>query len=194
MWTWFSRCVPVFSLFLLITLLLLAFPDVPERLSHLAPWSRNVPPSHHNNDPRHPTPLSLAQKLFIGYVIALHCNAVGFTARLAWALSRMVVETRAVLRRRPASKSFGSPIASDSPPFADSPIIYPSPAPTPEPTTFELGLLEEGEGGEVIHAIILPNYSEDLDTLQTTLNVLASHPRASTQYEVRQKSDVFIAC
>lgn len=48
----------------------------------------------------------------------------------------------------------------------------------------DLGSLEEGEGGEVVHAIILPNYCEGMDTLETTLKVLASHPRAATQYEV----------
>jgi hypothetical protein len=34
------------------------------------------------------------------------------------------------------------------------------------------------------HAIILPNYMEELDTLRETLSVLASHARASQQYEV----------
>lgn len=37
---------------------------------------------------------------------------------------------------------------------------------------------------EVVHAIILPNYEENFDTLWTTLHVLASHPRAASQYEV----------
>ncbi|KAI3105138.1 CAZyme family GT2 [Penicillium roqueforti] len=37
---------------------------------------------------------------------------------------------------------------------------------------------------EVVHAIILPNYEENFDTLWTTLHVLASHPRAASQYEI----------
>jgi len=36
----------------------------------------------------------------------------------------------------------------------------------------------------VIHAIIIPNYNEDIDTLRETLEVLASHPHASTAYDV----------
>jgi hypothetical protein len=36
----------------------------------------------------------------------------------------------------------------------------------------------------VLHAIILPNYKEDMDTLKETLEVLASHPQAKSSYEV----------
>ncbi|KAL1847740.1 hypothetical protein Plec18170_008401 [Paecilomyces lecythidis] len=40
------------------------------------------------------------------------------------------------------------------------------------------------ENRDLIHAIILPNYCEDLDTLRTTMTVLASHPNAKWQYEI----------
>ncbi|KAJ5349413.1 hypothetical protein N7541_007140 [Penicillium brevicompactum] len=43
---------------------------------------------------------------------------------------------------------------------------------------------EEAKIPELIHAIVLPNYCEDLHTLETTLKVLASHPRARSQYEI----------
>lgn len=36
----------------------------------------------------------------------------------------------------------------------------------------------------VVHAIIIPNYKEEMDTLRETLDVLASHPFASTSYDV----------
>lgn len=36
----------------------------------------------------------------------------------------------------------------------------------------------------VVHAIVIPNYKEDIDTLRETLDVLASHPRAQTAYDV----------
>jgi hypothetical protein len=191
MWKWFSRCVPGLSLFLLLALLCLAFPDITRWLPHISPWSRNAPPStdHRHGPPRHPMPLSLslAQKTFIGYTVLVHFNAFTFVCRLAWALTRMVTETRAVLRRRPASMSFWSPSGAKTPSFSDSPIMTPRPLSTEDSDCFDLGSLEDGEEGEVIHTIILPNYSEDLDTLQTTLQVLASHPRAATQYEVRKK-------
>ncbi|KAI0029813.1 glycosyl transferase family group 2-domain-containing protein [Vararia minispora EC-137] len=41
-----------------------------------------------------------------------------------------------------------------------------------------------GQEGEVVHLIIVPNYMEDVSTLKSTLDVLASHPRARTQYEI----------
>lgn len=36
----------------------------------------------------------------------------------------------------------------------------------------------------IIHAIIIPNYKEELDTLRETLEVLASHPQAHYSYDV----------
>ena len=42
---------------------------------------------------------------------------------------------------------------------------------------------------QVVHAVIIPNYKEEYDTLRETLEVLASHPRAHDSYDV---SRVFI--
>jgi len=39
----------------------------------------------------------------------------------------------------------------------------------------------------VMHVIIIPNYKEDMDTLCETLDILASHSRAITQYKVKIK-------
>lgn len=36
----------------------------------------------------------------------------------------------------------------------------------------------------VVHAIIIPNYKEEMDTLRETLDVLASHPQARISYDV----------
>ena len=49
-----------------------------------------------------------------------------------------------------------------------------------------LSTLNDDEWDEepLVHAIILPNYKEDLDTLRETLDVLACHPQASSSYEV----------
>jgi antirestriction protein len=43
----------------------------------------------------------------------------------------------------------------------------------------------EYEDEPLIHAIILPNYKEDMDTLKETLEVMASHQFARSSYEVR---------
>lgn len=186
MWTWISRCVPGLSILLLIALLLVAFGDTTVALAHLSPWSTRPPATkasdNHHSISASPLQLSTAQKLFVAYTVLIHLNAVTFVMRLAWALSRMTFATRAVLRRRPTPKSVnGSHVSS----FYDSPILAPKDSGFTDLTAADPAALEDGVHGEVVHAIILPNYSEDMETLQTTLNVLASHPRASTQYEVQ---------
>jgi hypothetical protein len=37
---------------------------------------------------------------------------------------------------------------------------------------------------DVLHAIILPNYKEDIDTLRETLDVLACHSQAASSYDL----------
>ena len=42
----------------------------------------------------------------------------------------------------------------------------------------------------IIHAIIIPNYKEENDTLRETLEVLASHPQARNTYDVSRQYPV----
>ncbi|RYP90617.1 hypothetical protein DL770_003284 [Monosporascus sp. CRB-9-2] len=42
----------------------------------------------------------------------------------------------------------------------------------------------DADAHRVIHAIIIPNYKEEVDTLRETLDVLASHPQARDTYDV----------
>lgn len=183
MWRWLSRCFPGLSIILLLTLLLLAFPELTRWLP-LSPGPPSTPPAKGN--PEGPASLNLAQKVFIGYTILIHFNACMFVCRLSWSLSRICRETRAVLKRRLAAKNFSSPNGQTSPQFVDSPVLCPVNCSVPAERTRYLDVrsLEEGEPEEIVHAIILPNYCEDEETLRTTLNVLASHPRAPSQYEV----------
>lgn len=46
----------------------------------------------------------------------------------------------------------------------------------------------EYDQDKVIHAIIIPNYKEDVDGLRETLDVLASHPQARLSYDVSTTS------
>lgn len=43
---------------------------------------------------------------------------------------------------------------------------------------------EEPTAASVIHAIIIPNYKEEIDTLRESLEVLACHPHAAMTYDV----------
>lgn len=58
-------------------------------------------------------------------------------------------------------------------------------------TTSEAGDLEtelytdgDADGHQVVHAIVVPNYKEEVDTLRETLDVLASHPQARDSYDI----------
>ncbi|KAJ4130899.1 hypothetical protein NW768_006438 [Fusarium equiseti] len=41
-----------------------------------------------------------------------------------------------------------------------------------------------GANENIVHAIVIPNYKEEIDTLRETLDVLASHPQAHYSYDV----------
>ncbi|KAK8049743.1 hypothetical protein PG994_011473 [Apiospora phragmitis] len=52
---------------------------------------------------------------------------------------------------------------------------------------FELDMYTDGDAintDNVIHAIVIPNYKEEVDILRETLEVLASHPQARYTYDV----------
>lgn len=52
---------------------------------------------------------------------------------------------------------------------------------------FELDMYTDGDVTDtdnVIHAIVIPNYKEEVDILRETLEVLASHPQARYTYDV----------
>ncbi|KAL4914431.1 glycosyl transferase family group 2-domain-containing protein [Aspergillus aurantiobrunneus] len=169
--SWLSRCLPGLSIIALLFLLLFSSTDV-------LPESWRSPPRGKVPENRPPA-LNLAQMIFIVYSILVHLNTVLFTGRLSWSLTYAFGQTSKLLKRR--SDSSQSPSASPEPR---------SPSDDPFATAIDmkrtqLWVAEVAEAvDEVTHAIILPNYNEDIGTLRATLDVLASHPRARTQYEV----------
>lgn len=164
---WLSRCIPGFSIIALLLLLLSAFPNVLAFPLWMGLFpSKGSPPT----DP----PLTLAQMVFLAYSGLVHLNMFGFTVRLSFSLLKAVKETKVVLGRR----VWHTPRHSFEGRFIDNPSScqeYPNPSIVKADDTPE---------DEVVHAVIVPNYAEDIDTLRTTLSVLASHPRAYSQYEV----------
>lgn len=57
---------------------------------------------------------------------------------------------------------------------------------------FDADLYTDGdaEPDRVAHAIVIPNYKEELDTLRETLEVLACHPQARNSYDVSHDPDL----
>lgn len=180
---WMSRCLPGFSTVLLLLLLGFAFADLDNWIiwggSHVDLWE---PAFDVWQQETHDGKLKLSQKLFIVYYIATHVDTAGFAVRLCLALILVKRKIKQTLRRRQVQ-------VPDTYQDGSSPLLKqrrgPSPPPpyTSTPPSPNLPGLP-APGCEVVHAIIVPNYCESLETLNTTLKVLASHPRARTQYEV----------
>lgn len=189
MWIWVTRCLPGLSIIALAVLLLCAFTDVFE--SSL--WKGLYPPA--TGDPEQDglwSGLSIAQSIFVVWAVMVHCHMFGFTLRLGWSIFRATGQSKLALERRlwstppPSRQSESSEFWEEQP---ESPIsISSSDSLISKPGQPDVAVYEAPEE-ELVHAIILPNYGEDLHTLETTLKVLASHPRAKTQYEVSQSPD-----
>ena len=177
MFHWASRCLPGFSVIALALLLVCT-----SNALSLTPWNGlwPDPPAPGGASPA----LSIAQKVFMVYTVFVHTNMLAFAARLSCSLWYATKATRQVLgRRRIAQSSRGSTRSPDN--LVDIPSSPSQKLPDPSVFKFKDPVVTEVEDdAEVVHAIILPNYGEDIHTLATTLNVLASHPRARTKYEV----------
>ncbi|KAJ6110815.1 hypothetical protein N7486_003050 [Penicillium sp. IBT 16267x] len=181
---WVARCLPGFSIIGLIILLVFTFSDILTS----ARWG-SVFPSWVGQPFKEGwwSGLNVAQAFFVVYAVIIHVQMSSFTLRLAWSIFQVTAKTREALGRRPAGKFAVSPSPSAQDEGYSSEPISPVSLPSPDPFTEKINPMSIGSDpieNELIHAIILPNYCEDLHTLETTLKVLASHPRAKSQYEV----------
>lgn len=186
---WIFRCLPGFSTILLLALLGFAFVDLSEIVPSVARRFLSWPP-HRTPFPEalaSPPSLTLSQKFYIFYTFLVHLDTTGFALRLCLALVLVKGKIKQTLKRRqvPLPEGFPQDVSeqnknrsSQSPPppysLTSSPISPSSP----------VSKHHLSPASEVVHAIIIPNYAEDIDTLRSTLMVLASHPRSLTQYEV----------
>lgn len=104
----------------------------------------------------------IAQVLFVSYSLFLHLLALTFPLRLCAAVyfaTKQIEETHLHPK--------GS-IRED----------------VPGPSTRLKSIEAEGECPIVTMAIIVPSYKEEVDILETSLRVLASHRHAKTSYDV----------
>jgi hypothetical protein len=181
---WFCRCMPAFAIVLWILVCYQAFhPRIPGILTGV----REI--SNDDYDWRH---LNTWEWIYVVYSVGSHvCACILFQCRLAWSTWNMCEEVRlakyeaAEVTRRYTESEAASSVddkasllsvsSNHSLPSSDAPL---SRAPTPKAETFE----ELAES--VIHAIIIPNYKEDYDTLRQTCAVLASHVLAKSSYDV----------
>lgn len=130
--------------------------------------------------------------IYAFYMLVIHVLVACFPLRACWAIfdltrsmrqtarSKTLKDFKFSHRRRGSSTSLSSAETLTSARDLDSSSS--SDAGDPE------YLLEAMEADiapdRIVHAIIVPNYKEEMDTLRETLEVLASHPQARNTYDV----------
>lgn len=182
MLAWVTRCLPGFSIIGLVLLLVCAFSDVLQS----ALWKSYFPPKDDPVQGGFWGGMNIAQRIFVVYAVLIHVHMFGFTLRLGWSLFRATGKAKTALERRVWHTPLPSP-QSEGEDYSDQPISPISMSSVDSLISKNLKsdvTINEVVEDELIHAIILPNYCEDLHTLETTLKVLASHPRAKSQYEI----------
>ncbi|KAI9829786.1 MAG: hypothetical protein M1838_005858, partial [Thelocarpon superellum] len=126
-------------------------------------------------------PESTSQRIFVVYTIVVHALLFTFLMRASWAVWNTTKALRLINSRQPRrSVRLSRPlksalettksISSSGSDFEDSSVEYDADVEPDEDT--------------ILHAILLPNYKEDVDTLRETLEVLACHPQAKSTYDV----------
>lgn len=127
--------------------------------------------------------------VFAFYCLFIHLCVFAFPLRSCWAVwnitrslqktarSKTLKDFKFAHRRRGSSTSLSSSETLTSSRDNSS-------------TSSEAGDLDEFYADadiapdRVVHAIVIPNYKEEMDTLRETLEVLASHPQARNTYDV----------
>ncbi|RWA12269.1 hypothetical protein EKO27_g2839 [Xylaria grammica] len=132
--------------------------------------------------------------IFAYYCLTIHILVSSFPIRSMWS----IFDISRCLERTARSKSLkdyklshrrrGSFTSLSSSETLTSSKELPSPSSTAssEAGDTEAEFVPDSETGvdRVIHAIIIPNYKEEMDTLRETLDVMASHPLARDTYDV----------
>lgn len=133
--------------------------------------------------------------VFAYYCLLIHFMVALFPIRACWSIwsitksLRQSAQSKAVqnykaagLRRQSSASSITS---SETLSSSDSDNVFSTAS---ELTDSESELFTESkdgiQSGPIIHAIVIPNYKEEVETLRETLDVLASHPQAQSCYDV----------
>ena len=135
--------------------------------------------------------ISKSQLVLACYTVLIHVLGLTFPLRLCYATWRLTQSLR-------ESTTSRGPVTASKADFETQPKLSKSPSGS-EISSYassssdivssdsESSASSLTDEGSVVHAIIVPNYKEDLDTLRETLEVLACHPQARSTYEVSNK-------
>jgi hypothetical protein len=164
---WLLRCTPGLSVFGLLVLLESSLKIVEtEWLSFFYP-----PFLVHVANP------VVAQTIFISYSVFLHILALLFPLRLcasAWAATRDIRATHASSKTSTRNAHPAEELRNEH--------LDPDP---------QQDILKTS--GSVKMAVVLPSYKEDIEILESSLRVLASHTMARSSYDVRHSCPLLTA-
>ena len=126
--------------------------------------------------------------IFAYYSFIVHLAVAMFPMRACWAIWDL---TRSLKRVSPSNKwsEFGPERKLSTYSISSSAeTLTPSRASAASSDTedFDSGYFADAEAEPAphVHAVLIPNYKEEIDVLRETLDVLASHPQARAQYDV----------
>jgi hypothetical protein len=200
--SWCSRRVGGLSLLLLLFLCCwIISGDLSENRARLR-WTQKLPgdiPSEEGN--REATHFPKTTIFFACYSLLIHTLVAIFPFRACWATFDITHSLRRIARLKKYKNSKHRRSSSDSSNSSNSSASQFSTADTLTPTRSVMSSASSDAGAEIdcgyvadvekdssknIHAILIPNYKEEIDVLEETLRVLASHPTARAQYDVSQ--------
>lgn len=147
-------------------------------------------------DPTTPRGAGIWTVIFAYYCLFIHVLVAAFPVRSCYA----VIDMTRTLRKSAHSKAlqnlkFAHRRRGSSTSLSSSETLTSSHASS---ASSEAGDLDaelytdaDGESDRVIHAVVIPNYKEELDTLRETLDVLGCHPQARNSYDVSRENNIF---
>ncbi|KAK3397953.1 glycosyl transferase family group 2-domain-containing protein [Sordaria brevicollis] len=141
-------------------------------------------------------------RVFAYYCLLIHLLVVIFPLRSNWAVYTITKNLQKMARISAArdidfahQRRGSSTSLSSAETLTSSKDLSSSSSSEAGESDFELVVDCETPPNTIIHAIVIPNYKEETDTLRETLEVLASHPQARVTYDVylameQRESDV----
>jgi hypothetical protein len=134
--------------------------------------------------------------IFAYYCLIVHITTASFPIRACYSLfdltrsMKKAARTKALrdIKVSPRRRGSSTSLSSSETLTSSRDQSMPSSTSGSDAGDNELDAYTDGEldYSHVVHAIIIPNYKEEVDGLRETLEVLASHPMAHYQYDVSE--------
>lgn len=139
--------------------------------------------------------------IFAYYAFFIHICVFVFPLRSIFAITELTRNISQISRNK-SLKDFklthgrrgSSTSLSSSETLTSSKDISATSASSSDAGDYEAEFMTDDKSDRVVHAIIIPNYKEEVDTLRETLDVLASHPQARDCYDVCYLNLLLIYC